>query len=342
MNDQTVVAESSAAEVEDVFRGENPSFDEFNSYRQTGELPDRFKPADIADPAPADAPQQTAVTPEDDEEPSESDPDSEPEESQEQPPKGSGAEKRIKQLLAEKKELQRKLEAAAKPDVKSDPSPAQANQQPQPQTYKDWFKTFDPDKWVEDFAKANPLLSYERANAAMTDHLGDVRDHFRRIEDQRQSQQQEITSKVTDARARYGEKFDEVLGPTLNTIVSDAQINPTVKAMLNDSDVVADLLYTIGSDPKTLSDFVAMAKNNPGKALRYIAVVENGIIEELSNGKEEPASEKAPEVKKTSAPKPPAPVSGASSRAFDVSDESLSADEWARKRTADIERRKKG
>ena len=45
--------------------------------------------------------------------------------------------------------------------------------------------------------------------------------------------------------------------------------------------------------------------------------------------------------KTTSAPKPPSPVGGGSSRAFDVSDESLSADAWFHKRNADLARRGK-
>ena len=47
------------------------------------------------------------------------------------------------------------------------------------------------------------------------------------------------------------------------------------------------------------------------------------------------------EKKTTKAPKPPAPVGGSSSRAFDVSDESTSADEWFRRRNADLKRRSK-
>jgi hypothetical protein len=40
MPEETTQAASSTAEVEDVFRGEQPSLDEFSRYRQTGELPE--------------------------------------------------------------------------------------------------------------------------------------------------------------------------------------------------------------------------------------------------------------------------------------------------------------
>lgn len=47
------------------------------------------------------------------------------------------------------------------------------------------------------------------------------------------------------------------------------------------------------------------------------------------------------EPKRTSAPKPPSPVSGGSSRVFDVSDETISADEWLKNRNASLQRRGK-
>jgi len=52
-------------------------------------------------------------------------------------------------------------------------------------------------------------------------------------------------------------------------------------------------------------------------------------------------SEKAPEPKKSTwTAKPPSPVGGTSSRSFDVSDESLSPEEWMRKRNAQLERKR--
>jgi hypothetical protein len=44
---------------------------------------------------------------------------------------------------------------------------------------------------------------------------------------------------------------------------------------------------------------------------------------------------------KTSAPKPPSPVGGSSGRGFDVSDESLSSDEWMRQRNEQVSRRRR-
>src|SRR4051812_35986162 len=55
MAEQTAAA-SSPAEVEDVFGGQHVTLDEYSRYRQDGELPTRFKPADNAETAPADPP----------------------------------------------------------------------------------------------------------------------------------------------------------------------------------------------------------------------------------------------------------------------------------------------
>jgi hypothetical protein len=108
---------------------------------------------------------------------------------------------------------------------------------------------------------------------------------------------------------------------------------------VSDSDLLADVVFTIGSNPTDLANFVQTARTNPRKAMQYVTRVEGLIQEELSaDGKE---AAKAPEPKKTQAPKPPSPVGGGSSRGFDVSDETLSADEWARKRNAQLARRNK-
>ena len=48
-------AVSSPAEAADPFEGQTPTLAEFNEYRNSGELPERFKPA-VAESAPADDP----------------------------------------------------------------------------------------------------------------------------------------------------------------------------------------------------------------------------------------------------------------------------------------------
>ena len=321
-------AASSTAEV-DVFQGQQPSVAEYDSYRRTGELHERFKPAEPAESAPADSPEETAET---------DAPDSDPEEAQEPPQKVSPAEKRIKQLLAEKKDLERKL--AAQQDVKPDPSPARPQQ---PQNYQEYRAAFKPSLFIEDYAKAHPDASYEDANAAMADHLLDVRDHFKGIEARVKAESDALNSKVSEARDRY-ENFDDIKSTFLSKVLSDrgAPLIPLpVLSIINDSDYLADVLYVIGSDDAELAKFVDLAKTNQNKAIRYVAKIESGIAEELAKGKEatprgEDGKFKAPERKQTQAPKPPSPVSGGTSRAFDVSDESLTPEQWMQKRNKSL------
>jgi hypothetical protein len=337
--EQTVAAASSPAEVQDTFNGENLTFEEFSRYRKDGTVPERFKPAETpeADPASAEPPESSEG------EQPESASDSEPDIKQEPPKKGKSAEDRIAQLEA----TIEKIRKGAGLERKTEPAPVTQTEKPQPpQSFQEWKKTFNATEWIQNYGKENPRASYEDAVDAMTDYKADVRDQFREIEQQRAAQNKELNDKVTDARERYGDQFDEVVWPTLSTIVNNPRVNPTVKAMLNDSEQIADVLFTIGSDEKTLNQFLQMAEATPGKALRYIATIENGIIEESAKetvkrdekGKfvaKEP--EKPPAPTKTQAPKPPSPVSGSSSRGFDASDENshLSNEEWQRQRNAD-------
>jgi hypothetical protein len=273
MDQETQAAPSTATET--TVSTDNQTFDiprsgtpEYDEWRNTGNLPEKDKPK--TEEAASSDPSKEATS----EEAPESEPGKHTQESRRKP----GAEARIGELTSRVKQLEKDLEDARRPkqETKADPSPAK------PANYQEWRKEFRPAKWIEEYASQNPEASYEEANAAMADHLADVRDQFRNFEQQQNAQQQSLNAKVNEARARYGERFDEVLQPTLNTIVSDAGVNPNVKAMLNDSDVIADLIYTLGSDSATLAKFLSMAKSEPGKAIRYLAVVENGIIEELS------------------------------------------------------------
>lgn len=322
--DQTQAA-SSTAEV-DVFQGQSPTMAEYDHYRLTGELSERFKPAEKA---ATDTLEETAVEPAGDEPEPESDPDEEVE-AQEPPQKGSPAQKRILQLLAENKRL--KEAAAAKTDVKPESSTAQAEPTPQATRPKPTVDAKDKDgkpkyasyeDYIEDLAdwKAEQQLARFKAEQAKQEALKSTQ------------------AKLDEARARYKDA-DEVIFPAAQAI-NDAKIPPVIKQVFADSDVFADLCYVVGSDADELTKFVSLAQTNPRAALAKVFEYERAIREELSSeGKEETKAEKAPEVKKTTAPKPPVPVGGGSSKAFDVNDESLSADEWRKKREKQLSQRR--
>jgi len=321
MSEETLAA-SSPAEVADVFQGQQPTMAEYSQYRESGELPERFKPAEPAESDPADAQEETEESEvEETESASESETE---EEAQEQPKKGSAAEKRIKQLLAEKKELERKL--AASTPTQAEPSPAQASQ---PATRQ---KPTAEDK--DD--KGNPKYStYEDFVEDLADWKAEQRQAQWEAKQAQQKALEALRVKLDESRARY-EDADDVIIPAAKQI-NEAQIPQVVKEVFAGSDLFTDLCYVVGSDPDELSKFLSLANSNPRAAIAKVFEYERGIKDELGKTSE---PEKAPEVKKTAAPKPPSPVGGASSRAFDVSDESLSADEWFRKRNEQISRRK--
>ena len=58
-------------------------------------------------------------------------------------------------------------------------------------------------------------------------------------------------------------------------------IPPQVLGMVSDSEVLADVIFTIGNDPAELAKFVETARKNPNAAMRYVAKVESLIEAEL-------------------------------------------------------------
>ncbi len=102
-----------------------------------------------------------------------------------------------------------------------------------------------------------------------------------------------------------------------------------VKRMLDDSEVFADLVYTISSDAAGFADFVKMAKESPGKAIRYIALTESLIAEELeSKNTAKPATEETPAKLKTAAPRPPVEAGGRASTPPDAMESAAKAGDF--------------
>lgn len=314
-------AVSSPAEAADPFNGQSPTVHEFNTYRATGEVPARFTPAEDAEPATAktaegDEPENEPVTALDDDQ---------------EPPEGIGnkARRRFEKLLAEKKELERKLAAQqAKPDVQSAPSAASQTEQASAKRDKPTIQ----DKNTDGTPK---FSTYEDFVEDLADWKAEQRLESARRNEQQQRQIHEVQQNVERDRERYGEEFEKVLEPTAAAIMGNKAIPMEVKRMIAASDVLPELIYTIGTDEKTMQKLVRVAQSDPQKAMFYIAELSAGIRQELAATESE-ATEPPPEKKPTNAPKPPVPVTRSSSRAFDVSDESLSPEDWARKRNSQL------
>jgi hypothetical protein len=295
--------------------------DEYNSYRQSGELPERFKPAEKAESATVDPQEETE---ESEAEEAETASESETEEEAQEHPLTKGAEKRIKQLLAKTKELEAQL--ASKQDVKQEVK-----------TESSPVRTTRPKPTAEDkAADGNPKYStYEDFVEDLADWKAEQRIETVKREQAQQEAMKALNSTLEKARERY-EDADDVIFPAAKTI-NEAKIPQAVKEVFAGSDMFIDLCYVVGSDPDELQKFVKLAETNPRAAIGKVFEYERGIKEELAKSTD---GGKAPEPKKTSAPKPPSPVGGGSTRAFDVSDESLSPEEWMRKRNSELEKRK--
>lgn len=309
MAEQTAVAAPSAAEAPQTIEIPKSGSAEYAEWRFSGKLPEKATSTQ-AESSPADTPKETA--PEDAA-------DSAATKTQEPKRKRDfGAEARIKELTDELKLVRRELEESRRPtQTQAESSPARQQQQ-----YTRPKPTVE-DKNQDGTAK---FKTYEDYVEELADWKAEQRWSQQMREQQQQAQQREIASKVSEARERY-ENFDQVIKPALGAIVSDPQISPSVKGMLNDSPVLPDLIFTIASDPKELARFTEMAQTQPGKALRYIAKVESLIEEEFAAPKTAPKPKEAPPAKPgpESAPEPPIDIGHRGTQPMDESQRAFQA-----------------
>lgn len=330
------VAAPSAAVVEapslEIPRSNSP---EYVEWRKTGTLPEKKEPEPKnAESLAADTSKETHSEADE----AESAPDTDSGKKQQESRRKPGAEARIGELTAKLKQLERDLEEARKPkSTQAESSPARQEQPQQPQTYQDYRKAFKPAEWIEGYAKANPDSSYEEANAAMVDHLADARDYFRQIEQQRQQQANALQELARKAKEKYPD-FDEVKTSFLGKVISNQGkplIPQPVFDIIESSDYLADVVYTIGSDEAEAAAFVEMAKTNPAKAVRYVAKVESLIEAELAKprndkgqfaaNEDEPAPKTPAKRGPESAPAPPLEINARGSGTMDEAERAFQA-----------------
>jgi hypothetical protein len=322
---------------------------EYAEWRLTGKTPES-KPAPTekkpkADPAPAKK------------EPSEKTaPVSETGNHTQQERRPSKAEARLNDLLedirqtgytpAELKTLRKQAQA----ETKAEPPKAAPEQTAKPAELKkpkiEDYKTLDEyeaarDKYFEDLAEA------KAQNAVQAD----------RIRQANEAQQRDLRERLNKAKERYGEGSDTQIIQTAKNIFNANDVNPAVKAVLNDSDVLVDLMYAIGQG-EDFQEFLSEAKTNPGKAIRRAVLMEKLVKEELakspaaetprdSSGKFQSRDEEPPAEKPTTkAPPPPRESSGRASAPPDELQAAIAANDTARymreANRRDIARRRNG
>jgi len=254
---------------------------EYAEWRMNGTLPPKKETPKLedAEAAAAGTSKETVSDPEEGEIAPETESGKPTHESRRKP----GAEARIGELTAETKRLKAELEEARRPkETQAASSPAKSAEPARPQNYQDWRKGFKPTEWTNQYATEHPDAAWEDVQAAMADHMADMRDQFRTFETQVAAQRQTLGQKLEEARSRY-ENYDEIASPVIQDLLKP-DIPREVMAVLNDSPVLADLLYTIGGTEASKTDFLEACRKNPSKALRVALLMEQEITAELAKG----------------------------------------------------------
>jgi hypothetical protein len=308
MAEETVVAESSAAATAE------PKFTQYDGWDEEG-TPVVSKKAETPKPEKAEA----AAADTSKETKSEDAADSAAKNKQETHRK-PGAEARIRELTARAKQLEMELEEARKlKETKADSSPARKTEAKPVDPPPTRPKPTHADKDAEGKPKYG---SYEDFVEDLADWKAEQRLAAQAREQQVTQQRQALGKQLEEARGRYTD-FDSVTNPLIQEM-SKPGISREVLAVINDSPVLADLLYTIGGTEASKADFLEACRTNPGKALRVALLVEQEVVKELGTAKAatkkagDGEAEATPAALKPRAPKPPAEVGGRGAPGEDV------------------------
>lgn len=286
MVDESVVTE--ATPVNDADSGSLGSLtpEQRTEWNKTGELPKFEEAAPSPDPKPVDGEEKPAG-------------ESETPQAQEKTgKKAKSADERIAELEATIEKI-RKGSGKETPKVESSPTKPEPKQTPQEQPTRP-----KPTADAKNDDGSDKFATYEDYIEDLADWKAEQREAKTQREATRKAQLDLGIAKVEEAKTRYKD-FDVMVKPFWDEVVVNPDINPTIKAMIDDSDYFADLAYTIGSDPDELAKFKAMPT---GKQIRYIALTESLIAEELEGKKV--TTEETPAKPQTRAPRPPSEAGG--------------------------------
>ena len=318
MSEETVVAESSAAPALEA----QPSFDlprsgtpEYENWRQTGEIADKPKTEESATSSSETAGESET-----------------PQSTQEKPKAETKtkltADERIAQLEATIEKIRK---GSGKETPKAESSPAKPEPKPAPKATAEQEPTPD-DKNADGSLK---FETYEQFTKALARYEARQERAEWQQAQYAEAQAKAFNAKVEESRSRY-ENFDEVVQPAATAINTDSEIPQGIKDKLNRSDLLPDILFTIGSDAAELARFVKMSKEDPFEAAGYIATVENLIKVELGRANTDSArnergqfvaaeTEKPAKRGPESAPAPPLEIGSRGSGVKDESERALQA-----------------
>jgi len=166
------------------------------------------------------------------------------------------------ELKTFKREAAQATEAKAPVPEKTVQPPAAAAKPPKLEDFKTW----------DEFQQAE-----REYNTANIDELVE-----RKL--QQRMQQQQADAKMAEAKQRYGDEAETYIRSTAAAVFNHTDVPPVIKAVLNESPVLADVLYVMGTNQKDFDEFIDLAKTNPGQALRKAVLLEQLVTEELKKG----------------------------------------------------------
>jgi hypothetical protein len=266
-------------------------------------------------------------------------------EKQERTKQPRNAETRLNELLADLKKAGLSPAELKTYKKQAEKAAAEAQTEPPPTPPEKTENPAGPKAPVK--PKVEDFDSYETFEAAkdtyyeeLADYRAELKFHQRDQQAKAAAQQKEVDSMLEQARGRYGEAADTTIGEAAKAVFDDAKIPSAVKALINDSEVMVDLLYTLGSKAEDIAGFVALAKSNPGAAIRKVVLLERLVSEELGQGGQaEPGrdesgkftstSKETPAKKVTQAPPPPREASGRSAAPRDATESAVKANDFA-------------
>jgi hypothetical protein len=269
---------------------------EYANWRMTGKVPEA-KPK--SDASAASTKESSGAG----DKPAESAPASEAGKATQEKKPRSTAETRLEEILSDlrtagltpselktfKREAQQNAEkpnaATEHTEKPAEPAKLEAPKKPKPDDFDSWDKYEQArDKYYEDLTRYN-------VEAAI------AKDRQQRAAE---AAARDMQAKLSDAKARYGDEAEATIRGAAKSIFNDARVPAAIKGLLNESAVLTDVLYAMGSKAE-VDSFVELAKSNPGQAIRKLAVMEHLVAEELAKGGKPAATAKTGDESATAA-----------------------------------------
>ena len=267
---------------------------------------------------------------------------------------------------AELKTFKREAAAAAKPD------PAPANAAPEktanPHGLEKPVKPTMQDTKADGTPKYAKWEDFDAAKDEYHDAMAEYRAKIAVLDDRQaraaEAQERAFATKLTEAKARYGDETEATIGNATREIMGAEGVHLAVRDLVGGSPVLMDVLYALGSDATELASFIDLAKRDPAAAIRKFVLLEHLTTEELTKsaaaGKGAAAAEgtgaerdengkfvsheNTPAKKRAAAPPPPEELNTRGSAPPDPAEAALRNDDFAAFKAAedrkDIARRR--